>query len=313
MLFRYRYYVLNFGNDATAKSWTDYEDIGLFQRHLDIIKLCYQDKQSEIILFKSPSKLDQTTLRIENGLGKAQKKLVIHMYPTTQNFMIQGKCCRDWIAYEFKSLCKIVTEIQSSKSVLPNDNILNTAPFTLSSLSIDEYVDKMNSNPRSILPMRSDIEAMSEINLELNEIDSRAQNLSFENFDNTFVKVTPNCPNIVSQSDNLANCMNSKNENVPHISKSESEMIKCPVSSPSLSDISWDDPILETTNESQTDDTNFLNQNVTHACYENVQVNAINKDCETSPNPSAKIKDNDKTSDNGSKLSSKSDFKTKGN
>ena len=229
-LFRYRYYVLNFGNESTEKVWIDYENIGLFERRLDIIKLSYLDKLSQITVFPSPTKLHQTTLRIQNGLGKTQKKLIIHMYPTTSNFLVQGKSCRDWISYEFQCLCSIVNSMQKSGSIMSDEHVSRLAPYTLSNLSLSEYVIKMNSSSEQCHAIQ----------------DCKS---SLENMNNTSnIENVTNISNIIDQKNSpIEENMTTTNEtNTSEMSKCKADLLKIPESNFPLSDISSDDSFSDT-------------------------------------------------------------------
>ena len=233
-LFRYRYYVLSFGNDSTERVWIDYENIGLFERRLDIIKLSYIDKLSHITIFPSPTKLHQTTLRIQNGLGKTHKKLVIHMYPTTSNFLIQGKCCRDWISYEFKSLCNIVNSMQQSGFMLSDEKVFNVAPYTLSNLSLSEYVVKMNSSCEQSNAIQN-CESTSEKESNASNSENVSDNSNMIHQKTSFIEedmTTTNMENI--------------SVDISEMSKCEVNLLKMTESNLSLSNISWEDSFSET-------------------------------------------------------------------
>ena len=108
-ILRYRYYAL--GEDCLSISWTDYfNKYSCGKRQLVPYEhqLKYDDTFPAVTVHRRPTDLQQTTLRLQKEVSGRTENLVIHMYPTTSTFLIQGGACNKWVVYEFMMLGKAV-------------------------------------------------------------------------------------------------------------------------------------------------------------------------------------------------------------
>ena len=145
-ILRFRYFAL--GEKCTSISWIDY----YFKYYDGKHRLVPYESQPEfkdtfpnITVHLRPPDLQQTTLRLQKEIHSKIQNLVIHMYPTTSNFLIQGGACNKWVVYEFMILCKAVDCLErgvASAHLNINFRALPTLNPTESCLSKLELLEK---------------------------------------------------------------------------------------------------------------------------------------------------------------------------
>ena len=114
---RYRYFALK--EKCIDIKWTDYyycTETRSLKPLPDQPK--YTDTFPHITIQKLPECLQQTTLRLRKEIDGATRLLVIHMYNTTQNFLVQGSACNKWVLYEFLILGKVVDILENEKGLV---------------------------------------------------------------------------------------------------------------------------------------------------------------------------------------------------
>ena len=109
-ILRFRYFAL--GENCTSISWIDYYFVKYHDGKQRLVPYEpqpeFKDTFPNITVHLRPPDLQQTTLRLQKEINGKIQNLIIHMYPTTSNFLIQGGACNKWVVYEFMILCKAV-------------------------------------------------------------------------------------------------------------------------------------------------------------------------------------------------------------
>ena len=110
---RYRYVTDIPAVREYTTTWIDYERV---DGHLQEIALDYDD--SAPCVSAIPALLCQTTVRLHHG---DLKQLVMHLYWTNGNILVQGRKCRCWVQDEFKRLQAVVRILAESVSLTSTD------------------------------------------------------------------------------------------------------------------------------------------------------------------------------------------------
>ena len=122
-MIRYRYFGFGLGHEWRDLHWSDWLYDQEKRCNLPIQPtLQYQDTFPEITVHSYPNDLAMTTCRLIKGSGKNSKKLVINMYPTTSNFLIQGKATGMWIVQEFQNYIEAVNLLEKHEYNLSGQN-----------------------------------------------------------------------------------------------------------------------------------------------------------------------------------------------
>ena len=96
---RYRYAV-DLPSNGCSVLWTDY-----IYSNKKLVKTKYDYDDTTLNVAKIPTDWAQTSIRLTTNESLV---IVLHVYATTCNILVQGKGCQQWIRHEFRRLQSVV-------------------------------------------------------------------------------------------------------------------------------------------------------------------------------------------------------------